>query len=373
MNNAKSVFSELLAGAGVALDGPAPWDMHVHDERLYPRVLTRKNLALGEGYMAGWWDCERIDELIHRLVRSHAAQKVHGGLRFVCAVLPAVILNLQTPARARVVAERHYDLGNDLFAAFLDPYRQYSCAYFKDTDDLPEAQKNKMRLICDKLGLRPGERLLDIGCGWGGLSRFAAEEYGVSVVGVTISREQAAFGRKFCAGLPVDIRLADYRTLSEPFDKIVSVGMFEHVGYRNYREFMRVAARCLEPGGVFLLHTIGSNVSTRWCDPWIARYIFPNGMLPSTAQIARAAEGLFVVEDVQNLGPHYDRTLMCWLDNFRAAWPGLRERYGETFRRMWEYYLQSCAGAFRARDIQLWQTVFTAPGTAQPRCRPVCA
>lgn len=369
MANAKTIFSEILAAAGISLNGSRPWDILVHDERLYPGVLTRKNLALGEGYMAGWWDCERIDEFIHRLMRSRAAKKVRGGLRLLMAVLPAMLLNMQTKTRARAVAERHYDLGNDLFGSFLDPYRQYSCAYFEDGDDLSGAQRRKMRLICDKLGLGPGQRLLDIGCGWGGLARFAAEEYGCTVVGVNISKEQIAFARDFCAGLPIEIRRLDYRELRGTFDKIVSVGMFEHVGCRNYREFMRVAARCLTPGGVFLLHTIGTNVSTRWCDPWIERYIFPRGMLPSAAQITKAAEGLFVMEDWHNLGPHYDRTLMCWLDNFRNAWPRLRDRYGETFRRMWEYYLQSCAGAFRARDIQLWQIVFTAPGTAQPCCR----
>ncbi|SNS19163.1 cyclopropane-fatty-acyl-phospholipid synthase [Humidesulfovibrio mexicanus] len=369
MSESKSFFTGLLASAGVTVDGPNPWDIHVHDERLYPSVLARRNLALGEAYTAGWWDCERIDEFIQRVLASGAAMRVKGGLRLACSLLPAYVLNLQSPARAQVVARRHYDLGNELFTAFLDPYLQYSCAYFKDTADLAEAQQRKLRLICAKLGLRQGERLLDIGCGWGGLAKFAAEQFGVSVVGVNISARQIAYAREFCAGLPVEIRACDYRELDEPFDKIVSVGMFEHVGGRNYKTFMDVVARCLKPGGVFLLHTIGGNVSAHSCDPWIAKYIFPNGMLPSIAQIARAAEGRLVMEDWHNLGPHYDPTLMAWLDNFRAAWPRLREAYGEGFRRMWEYYLQCCAGAFRARDIQLWQVVFGTPGSVQPRCR----
>jgi cyclopropane-fatty-acyl-phospholipid synthase len=369
MAESKSLFTEILASAGVAVDGPHPWDIHVHDERLYPRVLARRNLGLGEAYTAGWWDCERLDEFFHRVLSSGAAERVKGGLRLVCSLFPAYVLNLQSLSRAQAVARRHYDLGTDLFAAFLDPYLQYSCAYFKETVDLAEAQKRKLRLVCEKLGLREGERLLDIGCGWGGLARLAAEEYGCRVVGVNISREQIAAARDFCAGRPVEIRACDYSEIDEPFDKIVSVGMFEHVGNRNYPAFMRTVARCLKPGGLFLLHTIGNNVSARACDPWINTYIFPNGMLPSIAQIARAAEGLLVMEDWHNLGPHYDPTLMAWLRNFRVAWPRLKPRYGEAFGRMWEYYLQSCAGAFRARDIQLWQIVFSPPGVPQPCCR----
>ena len=319
--------------------------------------------------MLGWWECERVDEFICRVVRSGAEGAVRGGIRLVAAMVPALVRNLQSLSRAGMVAEKHYDLGNDLFGAFLDPYRQYSCGYFLDTDDLAEAQLAKMRLICGKLRLKPGDRVLDIGCGWGGLARFMAEEYGCSVVGVNISREQIAHARKFCAGLDVEIRECDYRRMGGRFDKVVSVGMFEHVGGRNHRTFMESVARHLEPGGVFLLHTIGSNVTSRWCDPWISRYIFPNGDVPSAAQISAAAEGLFVMEDWHNLGPHYDRTLMCWLERFRAAWPELSDRYDETFRRMWEYYLQSCAGAFRARDIQLWQVVFTPEGAEQPVCR----
>jgi len=369
MAEAKSLITGLLAEAGVTLNGSHPWDIHVHDDRLFPQVLTQRNLALGEAYTAGWWDCDRLDEFFARILRSGAAERVKGGLKLLLALLPAYLLNMQTRSRAQIVAHKHYDLGNDLFAAQLDPYMQYSCAYFNGAADLAQAQVNKLRLICAKLDLNRGERLLDIGCGWGGLARFAAQEYGCRVVGVNISKQQIAFAREFCAGLPVEIRECDYRTLNERFDKIVSVGMFEHVGSRNYREYMRVAARCLKPGGLFLLHTIGGNVSTHACDPWISKYIFPNGMLPSIAQIARASEGLFVMEDWHNLGPNYDPTLMAWLRNFRAAWPRLKERYGEHFRRMWEYYLQSCAGAFRARDIQLWQVVFSTPGSRQPRCR----
>jgi cyclopropane-fatty-acyl-phospholipid synthase len=366
MLNSTRLVTDLLAEADVQVGGDRPWDIRVADERLFSEVLRKRNLALGEGYMRGWWECDRIDEFICRILRSGLERRVRGGPLLALGTLPARICNLQTRARAGIVAERHYDLGNDLFQGFLDPYLQYSCGCFQGTGDLDRAQVNKMRMLCDKLELRPEHRLLDIGCGWGGLARFAAETYGCEVVGVNISRQQIGFAREFCEGLPVEIRQCDYRSLNEPFDRVVSVGMFEHVGCRNYGTFMDVVARCLKPDGIFVLHTIGSNVTSRECDPWITRYIFPNGCLPSIVQIARVAEKWFSMEDWHNLGPHYDPTLMSWLHNFRSAWNGLKDRYDATFKRMWEYYLQSCAGAFRARDLQLWQVVFTHVGAEQP-------
>ena len=369
MAKAKSIVTDLLTEAGIELGGHAPWDVRVKDERFYSRVLARRNLGLGESYMEGWWECDRIDRFIDRLLRIHAESRVKRSPRLAVAALPALLFNLQTPARSRIVAQRHYDLGNDLFQSFLDPYLQYSCAWFKNGDGLDRAQENKLDLIRSKLELSERDTLLDIGCGWGGLVRNAVENSGCQAVGVNISREQIAFARNFCQGLDVEIRNQDYREIGDSFDKIVSVGMFEHVGPSNHRRFMDKAASCLKRDGVFLLQTIGSNTTSRCCDPWIEKYIFPNGCLPSIRQVAKAAEGSLVMEDMHNLGPHYDRTLMCWLANFRKAWPGLKDRYSETFRRMWEYYLQSCAGAFRARDIQLWQFAFTLPGSVQPRCR----
>jgi cyclopropane-fatty-acyl-phospholipid synthase len=384
MDTSRQLLANLLAEAGVQVDGGAPWDLRVKDDRLFREVMLKKNLGLGEGYMLGWWDCERVDELICRVLKSGTADRVRGCWQLIVRLVPSLLVNLQSLSRARIVARRHYDLGNDLFQAFLDSYLQYSCAYFKGmacepdplqltadqvSRDLEAAQQSKMRLICEKLDLKPGETLLDIGCGWGGLARFAAENYGCTVTGVNISRRQIDFAREFCKGLPVEIREADYRLLHGSYDKIVSVGMFEHVGYKNYRTFMETAARCLAPDGLFLLHTIGSNATSPDIDPWISKYIFPNGVLPSIAQISRAAEKWFTVEDLHNFGPDYDRTLLCWLRKFRAAWPDLKQRYGQRFGRMWEYYLQSCAGCFRARDIQLWQIVFTKIGRDQPGCR----
>ena len=382
MAASKEIMADLLAKADVVVDGNDPWDIRVKDDRLFHDILLRKNLGLGEGYMRGWWECERVDELICRVLKSGTADRIRGCWKMLMRALPAVLLNLQDLSRARIVAERHYDLGNDLFQGFLDPYMQYSCAYFKDMDGNPDTQRDeevaaalaraqqaKMRLICEKLELGPGDTVLDIGCGWGGLARFMAEEYGCTVTGVNISRQQIAFAREFCAGLDVQIRELDYRLLDGCYDKIVSVGMFEHVGPKNYSTFMHSAARCLKPDGLFLLHTIGSNCTDLNIDPWISTYIFPNGCLPSVAQVGRASEKWFVMEDLHNFGPDYDRTLMSWLRTFRRAWPDLSEQYGDRFRRMWEYYLQSCAGAFRARDIQLWQFVFSPIGREQPSCR----
>ncbi|MFO7716168.1 cyclopropane fatty acyl phospholipid synthase [Desulfosarcina sp.] len=361
----------LLKEVGIEIDGPAPWDLQVHDQRWYSHVVRNKNLGLGESYMDGWWDCAQIDETVCRLQLGGLEDKIRGNVKYLVRLLPAILFNLQSSSRARIIAQRHYDLGNDLFFAFLDQYRQYSCGYFQDTDDLDRAQQNKLELICRKLNLSPSDHLLDIGCGWGGLARYAAEHFGCKVTAVNISREQLRYARDFCRDLPVRFEDCDYRAINGRFDKIVSVGMFEHVGQKNYRAFMKTVRRCLKDDGIFLLHTIGGNTSRSGCDPWINRYIFPNGMLPSAAQIAQAVEGLFVIEDCHNLGPHYDRTLVAWNANFQAAWLRLKSHYDERFKRMWEYYLLSCAGAFRARTIQVWQIVMTpfGLGAAQPFCR----
>ncbi|MFC1835320.1 cyclopropane fatty acyl phospholipid synthase [Thermodesulfobacteriota bacterium] len=365
----KQIFEELMAMAGVAVDGPNPWDIRVKDDRTYARVIREKNLGLGESYMDGWWECRRVDELINRILIARVDKRVRESLRLLLPIARARLFNRQTKRLSRDVAEKHYDLGNDFFTSFLDPYNQYSCAYFDDTEDLDQAQLNKLDLICRKLALAEDDHLLDIGFGWGGFAKYAAETHGCKVTGINISEEQVSFAAKFCKELPVEVVYCDYRDLKGSFSKIVSVGMFEHVGPKNYRTFMETAHRRLEEDGVFMLHTIGSNESELKCDPWISKYIFPHGKLPSIAQIGKAVEGLFVIEDLHNLGPHYDKTLMSWHRRFQAAWPRLKEKYGERFKRMWEYYLLSCAGSFRSRSIQLWQIVLTKYGTTQPKCR----
>ena len=370
MQKPRAVVERLLSDVGVRINGPDPWDIQVRDERFFTRTLKDKSLGLGESYMAGWWDCARIDELICRILKGNLDEKIRGNIWTLLFFLSASLFNRQSPSRAGIIARRHYDLGNDLFLSFLDPYNQYSCAYFQGTEDLAEAQQKKLELICRKIHLRQEDHVLDIGCGWGGFARYAAGHYGCTVTAVNISEEQIRYIRESSQDLPVKVLQKDYRQIQGRFDKIVSVGMFEHVGQKNYRTFMEVVHRCLKEEGIFLLHTIGSNASRVHGDPWVNRYIFPNGMLPSLAQVGRSAEDLLVIEDIHNLGPHYEKTLLCWNDRFQAAWHRLSQRYDQTFRRMWEYYLLSYAGAFRARSIQVWQIVMTRIGTTgQPWCR----
>jgi cyclopropane-fatty-acyl-phospholipid synthase len=244
----------------------------------------------------------------------------------------------------------------------LDRRMIYSCGYWKDTADLDAAQEAKLDLICRKIGLAPGMRILDIGSGWGGFLQFAAERYGVSGVGVTVSKEQAALANERTQGLPVETRLLDYQALDGQFDRIISIGMFEHVGYKNYRPYFTKARQLLDDDGLMLLHTIGGNTSTTHGDPWSEKYIFPNGMLPSIAQIGTATEKLFVIEDWHNFGADYDKTLMAWLERFEAAWPALADQYDQRFYRMWRYYLASFAALFRARTLELWQVVLSPRG-----------
>jgi cyclopropane-fatty-acyl-phospholipid synthase len=260
------------------------------------------------------------------------------------------------------VGEEHYDMGNELYKAMLDKRLTYTCGYWKNAKNLDEAQEAKLDLVCRKLNLKPGQRILDIGCGWGSFMKFAAEKYGVSCVGVTVSKEQIALGKELCKGLPVEFRLEDYRDVNEQFDHVVSLGMFEHVGYKNYDEFMQVAHRCLKDGGLFLLHTFGNPVSEKAPDPWFHKYIFPNGMAPSIAQIGTAIEGKFIMEDWHNFGFDYSLTLKAWYDNFEAAWPSLKHLYNDRFYRMWRYYLLSLSGNFGARGFQLWQIVLSKEG-----------
>lgn len=356
------VLAELLAHAGVAVNQPGPANLQVHDERVFDEVLARWSLGLGETYIDGLWDCEHLDEFFTAVLRADLDRRSVGlaRLRLGLAALRARLTNLQSRARAFQVGERHYDIGNDVFEAMLDARMVYSCAYWgSGAATLDKAQEAKLDLICRKLQLQPGEHLLDIGCGWGGLACHAAERHGVRVTGITVSREQAELARGRCRGLPVEIRVEDYRSLDGRYDKIVSVGMFEHVGRKNYPVYFDMARRLMGSEGIFLLHTIGTNVYTPHVDPWIDRYIFPNGQLPAPAELAAAIEPRFIVEDWHNFGPDYDRTLMAWSENFEAAWPRLRSRYDERFHRMFRYYLLSCAGFFRSRQGQLWQVVLT--------------
>lgn len=354
---------QLLDRADVRINGDRPFDLQVHDERVYARVFAHGPLGLGEAYMDGWWDCDALDELFHRLIAAGLEEEIKP-LRDLPRVVHARLLNGQTPQRSYQVGEQHYDIGNQLYERMLGRHPMYSCGYWRNADNLDDAQAAKMDLLCRKMYLQPGMRVLDIGCGWGEMARYMAEHYGVEVVGVTISREQVEFGRVLCAHLPVEIRLQDYRSVTETFDRIVSIGMFEHVGYKNYGTFMDVAARCLTAEGLFALHSIGGNRARTTTDPWIARYIFPNSMVPSPRQVTDALEPHFVIEDWHNFGTYYDHTLCAWFSNFDAHWHELADDYGERFYRMWKYYLLTCAGSFRARSNQLWQIMLSPQGVS---------
>jgi cyclopropane-fatty-acyl-phospholipid synthase len=364
MSIAQDVMTNLLGFADVRINGDCPWDIQVHDRRFFSRVLASGTLGFGESYMEGWWDCAALDEMCCRAIRAGLEKRFKFRLPNVWAFLTAVLANQQTLRRSRKVGRVHYDLSNDFFEAMLDPNMQYSCALFAEGDDLASAQLRKLDWICERLRLRPGLRLLDIGCGWGGLARHAARHFGCQVVGITVSREQFQYAQRWCRGLDVEIQLRDYREVTEQFDRVVSVGTIEHVGYKNYPTYMRAAARSLGEDGLFLCQGICGNVSCFHTDPWIERYIFPNSMLPSVAQLTRAAEGVFIVEDVKNIGPNYDPTLLAWEENFRRAWPRFADRYGEHFRRMWRFYLLSCAGAFRARSLQVYSILFSEEDSA---------
>ncbi len=353
------IANEMLNRAGITVNGPHPFDIQVKHPDFFKRVLQEGSLGLGESFMDGWWECERLDIFFNNVIRAGLEKQLPHHLKDTLRIAAARLVNLQSKKRAWIVGKEHYDLGNDLFSRMLDEHMQYSCGYWKDATTLSEAQNAKLKMICDKLHMQPGMTLLDIGCGWGGLAAYAARNYGVSVHGVTISAEQQKMAQQRCTGLDVTILLQDYRDLDMQFDRIASVGMFEHVGPKNYATYFEVADRNLKPDGIFLLHSIGSNKTDNNVDPWIDKYIFPNGCLPSIRQIADASESHFVMEDWHNFGADYDKTLMAWHERFLACWPEIADNYSERFKRMFSYYLNACAGAFRARDIQLWQVVFS--------------
>ncbi len=361
-STSEKLVRELLASADIVVDGTRPWDIQVHNPRFYHDLVAGGSMALGERYMDGWWDCDALDGFFDRIFKFRVDEQARQSIRTLWCVIKAACTSSPSRFRAFKIGTHHYDIGNDLFRAMLDKWMNYSCAYWKAASDLDTAQESKMDLICRKLQLQSGMRLLDIGCGWGGLAAFAAERYGVEVVGITVSEQQARLARQRCEGLPVTIELMDYRHMTSTFERIVSVGMFEHVGARRYRTFMRRVRRCLAPEGLFLLHTIAGNCSVYSGDPWLARYIFPNSMLPSSRQISAAAEKLLVLEDWHSFGPDYDPTLLAWYRNFVANWDLIKNRYDGRFYRMWTYYLLACAGAFRARHNQLWQIVFSRHG-----------
>jgi cyclopropane-fatty-acyl-phospholipid synthase len=356
----RETLTRLFAEGDVHFNGPRPTDIQVNDPRFYDRVVAQGSIGMGESYMDGWWDTPDLDGMITRLLGRQADQRVLSW-RDIASYALARLSNLQRPGRAFQVGQQHYDIGNDLYARMLDRRMIYSCAYWAVAQNLDDAQEAKLDLVFGKLGLAPGQQVLDIGCGWGGSLKYAAQKYGVSGVGITVSKEQAELARANCVGLPIEIRLMDYRELNQQFDHIYSIGMFEHVGPKNYRTYLEVVRRCLKPGGRFLLHTIGSG---RWSsridiDPWLGKYIFPNAVVPRQTHITDAIKGLFFIEGWQRMGPNYDTTLLAWRGNFQKAWPELSKTRDQRFYRMWWYYLSSVAAGFRSRNADVWQVLMS--------------
>lgn len=370
-----NLFNDLLYGSGVEINGSNPWDIQINSTETFERILLDGSLGFGEAYMDGLWDCDDLAELINRLLRANIADKFDAMMtvRLGAAIGKQKFMDLFNPqniTQSKDSVRHHYDIGNDLYTTMLDKRLTYTCGYWRHTNCLEQAQEDKLDLICRKLNLKPGMRILDIGCGWGSLMHYAAEKYGVECDGLTLSVEQAKLGQKIAdkEELPVNFILLDYREFqpTEPYDAVVSVGMIEHVGPMNYAEYFGNIHRFLKNEGVFLLHTIGGVTSKTKADPWFDRYIFPNGVIPSLSQLSASIEGLFNIEDLHNFGPCYDKTLAAWYHNFSEHWFLLESKYGDRFYRMWRYYLLASAGAFRARTLNVWQLVLTKQGGALP-------
>ena len=361
--SARRTVEDLFAAADIRLNGSRAWDIQVHNERLFRRILAGGSLGFGEAYMDGDWDCAALDQFFDRVISSRLSERLGTTLPLFLLMLAARLSNRQSANRSWKVAKAHYDLPTDIHEATYDKRLTASCAYWKDADTLDQAQENKLDLICRKVGLRHGHTVFDIGCGWGSFIGFAAERYGARCTGVTVSKEQVAYVQRRYGGLSVEPLLMDYRAYRGPqVDRVISVGMFEHVGSKNFRTYFECARRALKDDGIFLLHTIWENERHPVIDAWQDKYIFPNGDLPSLGEITSAVEGLFVVEDVHNFGADYDRTLMAWNTNFQSRRAEMTARHGERFCRMWEYYLLQNAAAFRCRHISVGQLVLTPRG-----------
>jgi cyclopropane-fatty-acyl-phospholipid synthase len=350
----------VFEGADVRINGGRAWDIDVHDQRFYRDVVSRGALGLGESYMNVWWDCADLALMFCKFLQAHLDRLRPVNWASVLVWLKARLGNRQRKFAAASNVRRHYDHGNELYQNMLGRWMLYSSANWQRAGNLDEAGEAKFAFIAQRLNLRPSQRILDIGCGWGGFAKYAAQRHGVQVVGITLSEEQVKYARQFCADLPVEIRYQDYRQLNEKFDHIVSLGMLEHVGQKNYRRYMEIVRNCLKPGGLFFLNTIGANESGYGLNPWTDKYIFPGAVLPSMAQIGAAIDGLFVMEELQDSADFYDKTLMAWFERFHSNWNKLKANYSEQFYRVWKYYLLSSAGAFRAKAIQDWQITLAA-------------
>lgn len=369
----KDKVIKLFKHADIEINGARPWDIQVHDERFYDRTISQANLGAGESYINGWWDCRALDQMFYRLLRTRLDQHIQP-LWLLPHAIKSKFVNMQSQRFSKTVAEQHYDAGNDLFQVMLDKNMQYTCGYWEKAENLDKAQEAKLELICKKLQLQKGMKVLELGGGFGGLARYMAAKYGCHVTSYNISKEQVAFAKAWCKNLSVTFMETDYHNANklpaDSFDRVVSVGLLEHVGYKNYKNFFEIIAHALKESGLALVHSIGSNKTVCCTDAWIDKYIFPHGHLPSIKQLGEAMEKLMVMEDWHNFGADYDKTLMAWDAQFTKGWPELKDKYDQRFYRMWRYYLLSCAGVFRARKMQLWQLVLTKYGAVSGYRRP---
>lgn len=362
--------------AGITIGGHAAHDLRVLDPSFFRRIAMNPAYELGQTYVDGLWECDAIDRMMTKLLAAGVGQSFEHGRQFFVRSLVAKAHNLQSRLRAKIVIDRHYDLGDELFAAMLDESMAYTCAIFETPEtSLADAQQAKMRVLCNKLELASGETFLDIGCGWGGLLDHAARVNGARVTGITISKNQHATATERVRHHPgASVRLMDYRDLpkqGERYAKVAAVEMIEAVGPKNYETFFRSVHDVMEPGGRFVLQCFISHRSVYVCNEWFDRHIFPNGVSPSLAFLSRASESTFGAPSViEDIGLHYDPTLMAWNDNFEAAYPSLvRYGYDERFRRMWRFYLTSLAGVFRAKHLRCYQIVYEKPGHRGARAK----
>ena len=354
---------QLLELADVQIGGSRPWDLQIHRDRVFSRIVANGSLGLGEAYMDGDWDCQALDQLFDRIIVNRISERLGYTVPLLFLSFAARVQNRQTVRRAKTVARVHYDLPVDIFEATFDSRLTGSCAYWKSAATLDAAQEAKLDLICRKMDLRADDTVLDIGCGWGAFMGFAAERYGANCIGVTVSPQQVAYAKRRYPDSRIQPLLMDYRACSgQAASHIVSMGMFEHVGAKNHKRYFECARRNIQDGGLFLLHTIWENERYPAIDPWQNKYIFPNGDLPSVGEITTALEGLFVVEDVHNFGDYYDKTLMAWNEKFQSNRGEIARKHGDRFCRMWEYYLLQNAGAFRSRYISVGQFVLSPKG-----------
>ena len=350
--------TELFRKADIRVNGSRPWDIQVHNKKFFSRLLKDGSIALGESYVDGWWDCKQIDQFVYRLLKNNILSKLHMSFINKAYNLRVKLLNLQSKKKAKKNVSFHYNLGNDLFEATLGKYMSYSCAYWKNAKNLDQAQKNKMDLICKKLKLKKGMNVLDIGYGWGGFAKFAADKYRVKVVGLTLSQDQYLYALTYCRDSNVEIRVEDYRDHKGQYDRVVCIEMMEHVGPKNHRDFMECVHNNLKKDGLFLLQSISTSVSAKRNDPWIDKYIFPGTVPLSAKQITTASEGLFYIADWHDFTEDYHKTMLEWHKNFKKNWKDINQNYDEQFYRLWEFYLLCCPATALAKTYHLWQVVF---------------